>query len=186
MIRRTAKRWLAVAAAFVTFFVTFMWVTSFYPLAMFNPIWGLIWGSGYNAAIRSGPSEIGPVSQFVELFPDARHSITYYTGQMGQPQWTSTVGLHGRYVLTVQTDIEFDWSRRHVKSHGPPRYILVEVRAVSLLPDGTTTIESGPTQVHFGPKEWERLYRAGGDLSVLGITVVKDQSVAHFERAWQP
>jgi hypothetical protein len=176
---RTARRCLVVGVSFAVYMV----VTSIYPLSAFNPIWLLVRHSGYESAIRNGPSEIAPVSEFVQLFPDASHLITHYTGDMGAPQWTSKIGLHGRYVLSVQLDIKFDWSRRHVCSYGPPEYHLREVESVEPQIDGTTHVRyvtSG--QRDFGSDEWQLLYRAGGDLSSLGLEVIKDKPVSHFVR----
>ena len=163
----------------------YMAITWFYPFTVFNPVWMLIVDEGHHAAMRNGPREIEPVGQFVSVFPTARHTITHYTGQMGPSAWTSEVGIHGRYVLTIHVDIEFDWTRRHIRSHSEPRYYLQEITSVTGPPGGPYRIGREPsTDRKFGREEWERLYLAGGDLSVLGVNVVTDRPVANFGEAW--
>jgi hypothetical protein len=106
-------------------------VTWFYPFVVFNPLWLAVKAEGYAAAVRNGRAELGPAREFEELFPQARHGISYYTGEMGPPTWGSEVGLFGRYVLSLRVKITFDWTRRHIRSRGEPQFQLVEVTRVT-------------------------------------------------------
>jgi hypothetical protein len=156
-------------------------VTWFYPFTVFNPLWMVYLGTGYSAALRNGPNEIQPVGEFVEVFPQAEHLISYYTGDMGPPTWHSAVGLHGRYVLAVEVPITFDWTRRHVRSYGKPKFYLREVEKI----EGRTIDYRSESQRDFGPEEWVALYRANGSLEVLGLRVVEDDPIRNFDLAWR-
>src|SRR5262249_54994059 len=133
---------------------------------------------------RNGPHEIEPVGQFVELFPDARHNISHYTGQMGPSQWSSEIGIHERYVLTVYLDVELDWSRHHIRSYGQPKYVLCEIISVTGPAGGPYRAGYEPSsERRFGAEEWRKLYESRGDLRVLGIEPVTDQPVPNFNKA---
>ena len=124
-------------------------------------------------AVASDPT----VSSFATLFPHADHFISYFTATYGQPRWNSKVVLHGRYVLTMQFQIDIDRDASQIHARTQPSYTLVEVAAIQRDQDGRLRISYTSTQLHFGPTEWQRLQSSGGDLSVLGIDVVLDEPV---------
>jgi hypothetical protein len=144
--------------------------------------------SGRDDYARTVASAIGTepnVRSFDALFPNGEHFISYFTGLAGQPLWNSKAGLYGRYVLTMQFDVALDRKAGTLTASGQPEFHLVEVESITALPDGRAEIRYGPTQEQFGPVEWRKLVESGGDLSVLGIDVKKEQPVAGFEAHWR-
>jgi hypothetical protein len=137
-------------------------------------------------AQANGVSEIPEVSQFAALFPGAYHFITHYSGTKGPSYWNSKAGLHGRYIVTLTFPIEFDATRTHPRRTGPAAIFLKEVSEVRTRADGTVDGTSYTTkQFKFGIEEWERVVKSGGDWSVLGIQMITDKPIEHFEKAWK-
>src|SRR5688572_14481614 len=69
---------------------------------------------GYDLAISNGKKSIPVVVEFHRLFADAVSSISYYTGEYGDPEWNSKAGLYDRYILTVQFKIDLDDTRTKI------------------------------------------------------------------------
>jgi hypothetical protein len=137
------------------------------------------------AAVANGISEIPEVKQFTSLFPDADHFITHYSGTKGPSSWNSKAGLHGRYLVSLTFPIEFDATRTHPKRTGPAEFHLREVSEVRTRADGSLDGYSCTTnQIPFGIEEWDRVIKSDGNWSVLGIDVIKDKPVEHFDKAW--
>lgn len=137
-------------------------------------------------AVSSGRATIPHVQQFERLFPGSLHSISYSTGEYGPPTWNSKAALHGRYVLTMQMPLEISRERRsRIVSHGKPTFYLMEIKSVANTPDGRVEVLSGPTHATFGPAEWDKIVRSGGDLSVLGLEIRKGEPVPGFEQHWE-
>lgn len=131
------------------------------------------------ATERSGRRDIPFAAEFDRLYPGADHSIGYYTGTHGPPTWSSTVGLHGRYVLSCRCGITLNRTRTRVVAWGEPTFYLKEVTRVQALDGGQTSISSGE-QVKFGLGQWRKVVEADGDLRVLGIEVKTDSPVPGF------
>lgn len=128
------------------------------------------------ATQHSGLRDIPFVAEFDRLYPGADHSISYYTGTHGSTTWNSTVGLHGRYVLSLHCGITLNRTRTRVVTYGKPTFYLKEVTRVQAGDGGQTLISSGE-QVKFGLDQWRKLVEAGGDLRALGIEVKTDAPV---------
>ena len=142
--------------------------------------------NGMATARANGVSEIPEVKQFSELFPDGFHFITHYSGSKGPSYWNSKASLHGRYILTLTFPIEFDATRTHPRRTGPAELFLKEVSEVRMKTNGTVDGTSYTTkQFRFGIEEWERVNKSGGDWSVLGIQMITDKPIKHFEKAWK-
>ena len=125
-------------------------------------------------------------SREIRLFPGSLHFISYYTGTHGNPIWNSKAGLYGHYILTMQMPITLEgWGRDRIGSHDSPTFFLVEVQSILPFPNGQTSINCGDTQITFGLSEWEKLVESGGDLSVLGVKVKKDEKIPGFDEHWQ-
>ena len=63
---------------------------------------------------------------------------------------------------------------------------LNEVEKIERLEDGRFYVSYAPdSQRRFGGREWKRLYEARGDLSVLGIQLMKDQPIVLFDEYWK-
>jgi hypothetical protein len=152
-------------------------------LMAFGPFsWTLF---AYRSALEDAPKTIEAAGQFLKLYPDAECHFSYYTGQYGPPTWVGTTGLYGRYILQMQVVVTFSSSGRKVKSFGEPKCYLTEVKDVTIQEDGRVAYNAGATQVQFGPQEWKTLVENRGDLSSLGVTIVKDQPIPDFDKCWR-
>jgi len=136
------------------------------------------------AAEANGVARIAEVTEFVSLYPEARHFITYYSGTKGDPQWTSHVGIHGRYVLEMKFKIDFDTTRTQPTRISEPEFLLLEISYLETIAGGGSNIGYGMTQEKFGLDKWRELLRIKGDLSVLGIELILDKPIPNFESVW--
>jgi len=134
----------------------------------------------YDLALAHGRESVPVVKEFNRLFTQASNWISYYTGEYGNPEWNSKVGLHDRYILTMQFKIEFDDTRTRIINFEEPRFDLVEVETISYQPDGTYKITYGTQQVRFDITEWKRLVESNGDFSGIGAALEKDKPVPKF------
>jgi hypothetical protein len=141
---------------------------------------------GYDLAIANGKKSIRIVIEFHRLFADAVSSISYYTGEYGDPEWNSKVGLYERYILTMQFKIELDDKRTKIIRFEEPRFHLVEIESVSRQSNGTYGIKYGTQQVRFGIAEWQKLVENNGDFSAIGVTLEKDKPVSEFSKVLRP
>jgi hypothetical protein len=137
---------------------------------------------GYRLAVADGKAAIAAVRELVQIWPDARHSITHYTGEAGPTFWQSHVPLYGRYVLSVQIPITIDRGRGKVVGSGDPVFILEEIAGVKFDPaTREETITQGDVNVTFGKAEWSKVVRAKGALDVLGVKIRKESPVTGFD-----
>ncbi len=87
----------------------------------------------YTSMIRlteSAPKDVALVREFAEMFPDSIHSVSYYTGQYGDPTWNSVAPLDKRYTLTMQMKITISRDGTRVLDHEEPHFYLVEIRDI--------------------------------------------------------
>ena len=138
----------------------------------------------YEEAISSAKESVPAVREFTDLFPESIHLITYYNGRMGKPTWTSTVGLHGRYVLHMQFQVKFNRAGTRIESYTSPQFYLEEVESLSI-DKMSESITPGEIDMSFGTVDWDKIVKAKGDLSALGISVKKAQPVPGFEEFWR-
>lgn len=139
----------------------------------------------YGAAVRSGKADVPLIRDFVAMFPRSVHEITHYSGQMGNPSWRAAVGVYGRYVISLEVPITLDSSRTRILSTGQPVFSINEVDAIQYDPSsGSESITPGRVNMNFGQVQWDELVKHGGDLSVLGIDVVKNRPVKGFDEYW--
>lgn len=139
--------------------------------------------SGYDKTIANAIDLDDHVKSFNSLFPKTNNFISYYTGEYGSSIWNSEVGLHDRYVLTMQFKIAINRDESKIKRTSEPDFHLVEVFDVSTFPNGTASIRYGSLQLEFGDKEWGKIVDSGGDFSVIGANLITDKPVSGFDRA---
>lgn len=133
-------------------------------------------------AVKSEPN----VAAFERLFPGSEHFITYYTGEHGTPKWNSKALIHGRYILTMQFDVSIDSGGTKLTATTVPQFYLMEVAGVVQTPGGQTSIMyNGESQRQFGLNEWKAIESSGGDLSTLGLNVVRDQPIPNLSACWR-
>ena len=123
----------------------------------------------YPKTVSDGLTSIPSAAEFAALFPQARHTISYYTDEYGTPTWNSKAGIADRYILTMQIPVTLDRAAGRVTSSGVPQFYLNEVTSASQLPDGRFQISYG-RNIRFGAPEWQSFRDKHGDLSVFGIT----------------
>ena len=140
----------------------------------------------YEMAISSGRREIPYAKQFDDTFDNVHHFISYYDGVHGKPKWNSKVGLHDRYLLTLQLDVEFDQSGTRISSFGDPLFHLTEIRSIERGKGGSFSVLTGDDSAVFGTKEWKDVIDANGNLRILGLIVKTDQPLALFDEYWPP
>lgn len=154
-----------------------------------------------NKAEKNGLKEIVYAAQINELFPDATHFISYYTGEYGTPTWNSTMDLYGRYVFTMQCEVEFDADRLHIISHEPPIFYIHEmweqedenrfygsVEVDSLGKSGMVEMDSLGKVVRvmlnreFGADIWKKIFESKGDFTQAGMDLIKNKPVTVRQR----
>ncbi len=154
------------------------------PSSIFQVNWRKI-SSKYNQALDHALATVPAAHQFQELFPGALNGFTYYTGTAGHPGLYCETSLYDRYQLKLDMEVGFDESRARVKSYGEPTVYLTEYRSIKLEAGGGAYIEHGPLYRRLKAGEWQRLYEAHGDFSVLGVELVKDRPVPNFKEYWE-
>jgi len=142
-------------------------------------------GVNYGNALEHALTTVPWARQFQELFPGALNGFTYYTGTSGDPRLYCQTALYDRYEFKMEVKIRFDKSRRKVEGYGEPTFHLSELGRITHTEGGGSYIEMGELQRDFGPQEWQRLYEARGDFSVLGIELVKNRPVPNFRERWE-
>lgn len=135
----------------------------------------------HHAFVRQRPPGLEIARQFDRLFADARHSVSYGAAASGgsTPLWNCRAVLAGRYQLTMQVPMRVT-SATSGEAAGPPGFWLNEIVSVT----GRAT--SFGRQWTFGPDEWERLVRADGDFSAIGIELRRDAPVPGAEHLLHP
>ena len=142
--------------------------------------------AAYKHAIANAVKSEPNVVAFEKLYPGSEHFISYYTGENSTPRWNSRALIHGRYILTMQFDVSLDSLGTSATATTTPQFYLVEVANVTTAPSGQTSITyNGESQRQFGPKEWKALEASGGDLSTLGLNVIRDQPVPNLAANWR-
>src|SRR3954470_1349241 len=76
----------------------------------------------YEAALSSGIHGNSYPGQFNRLYPDAVNFISYYSGEIGKPVWSSKTGLYQRYLLTLQVPIRLNSDRTKIISADKPTF----------------------------------------------------------------
>jgi hypothetical protein len=132
----------------------------------------------YEEAVRNGRSDLAFVRSFAEVYPRAEEFIIHYGSSDGTTKWDSKVGLHGRYILTMQMPIRIQENFTHSVQTGDPAFHLVEVESFERLPTGASHCSyRNESERHFGLPAWSKLREAGGDLGALGMEVDRTHPV---------
>jgi len=140
----------------------------------------------YDMAVNSAISGKGYAGEFNRLFPGSNNTISYYDGTVGTTRWTSSIGLHGRYVLCITFLITLDSERTKVVSEGTPEFYFYELPQITDLGEGRYDI-----QINQFPREtlslqtWKKLVSANGNFADVGIVLEINNLVANFESAWR-
>ena len=135
----------------------------------------------YTKTIRSGIDKMAWPTELERFFGNGDHFITHYNMSPGPKQWNSEVFFGGRYVLTLQVDVEIDYSKSEVrKIIGAPKFYLWEIESVSIGPTRLTSTRFS-SDWNFGKEEWQTFVRTKGDWSSIAITVKTNNAVPNFD-----
>jgi len=134
----------------------------------------------YAQAVKSGFKKIPEAMQIERLFGEADHFISYSGPEVSQ-DWNTVAFFGGRYILTMQVEIETNASFSEVTNVlGEPKFYLWEIGQVIVSPRGGVEGKFAGSWT-FGLKEWKKVVEAGGDFSAVGIIIKKDQPVKSFD-----
>jgi hypothetical protein len=145
--------------------------------------------SGYIAnlderkAVKSGYSKIPQAKQIDELIGEADHFISGYKNTDPGLEWCTDVYFAGRYELGMRVDVEVNRSSEVTKVIGEPKFYLSEVARVDVGPgDGVSVAYQPSGHREFGAADWEKVVKAKGDFSVIGIKLNRSSPVPNFDK----
>jgi hypothetical protein len=119
------------------------------------------------------------------LLGDADHFIGYHGSRSLGNDWNTEVHFYGRYVLTMQVPVRMGYQFDEVlEVLDKPKFYLVEVRSIEFYGDipGAINETRNDWPYPFTAEDWAKVYEAGGDFSVIGIHLKKDQPVKDFDK----
>ena len=128
----------------------------------------------YEEAVRDGIRKVPHVDEICRIFSNAPtdHFITQYGFDKSVPvMWNTEVFFGGRYTPTYQVYVKVDYSsNRVVETTSQPEFVLVEASRVFDASPGIVGAEFS-ADYKFSESKWEKVVAAGGDFSVIGITL---------------
>jgi hypothetical protein len=104
------------------------------------------------------------------------HFITHYGFDDDPKTWNSEVHFGGRYCLTMQAKVAIDYRTNKLTIVEEPRFYLDGFKEIDRNGNGLY----GSNQPTFGLDEWNKFYKAKGDVSVVGMEV-HDGELEHFD-----
>jgi hypothetical protein len=124
------------------------------------------------------PQTIPQVEQFVKLYP-LSHRLTVQEGKRWRVEWQTII--HDRYHVEMKIDLavgnKAEAGLLPVRAYGPISFSIQEYLSVD--PNGVTMAGLSST---FGTNEWTRLCAAGGDFSVLGLSLRTNAPIPGIQR----
>lgn len=145
---------------------------------------GIYWGYGgwkhrhHRAFATQSVALITPAAQLNELYNDCRNFISYNEAG-GGPTWNSVAFFEGRYQITLQLPVAVE-SPVDGRGIGPARYLLLEFDRIEISGNGSATA-SFSNNWTITPAQWDKVYAAGGDFSVLNIPIIKGHPLENFD-----
>lgn len=142
---------------------------------------------GYKKAVRSGINQIPEASQFDEIFgkDNVDHSISFSGSLEKGSKFYSTAYFEDRYTLTMAVPVRMGRSFDKVlEVLGEPKFYFCEVKDISVSKSGITgnSYHRNPEVPYpFDASTWNKIYKANGDFSVVGIPIKKNQPVENFQ-----
>lgn len=129
--------------------------------------------------VQSGYQIIPEARQIDDLLGPAWHKLTNgrlsYSREPDIAEWQTEALFGGRYQLTMWVKTEVDRQSGKVsKVIGEPRFILAEVSRISRR---GVSYQGGH---EFGAEEWQKVVKAKGDFSVIGIRLDRNHPVRGF------
>lgn len=135
----------------------------------------------HDLLVRDIKQTVPYVSEFSQLYSSSHEGVSYYTGWYGRPTWYSDVKLHGRYKLSMQTELKLN--RLSTKAIGweKPSFYIYEIESVKILSDGRKMIKNGENHMRFSADKWDVLVESDGDLNSIGYTVITAKPIHGFD-----
>ncbi len=130
----------------------------------------------YEQAVKSGFPLLPQAKQMEKLFGEGDHFISVSHRADGIETWNTEVWFAGRYDLTMQSQVKVNGDFSKVVSVSSPAFHLAEV----------TWANSGGAcrygdVYRFGEADWEKVVKAKGDFSVIGLHLTLDSPVPNFD-----
>ncbi len=132
-------------------------------------------------AIQHGREHLKVVKQIESLPGPCTHVLTGPNGRHAdgvECGWVAVAYFGGRYQLEMSMPVIVDRSTSTItRSLAEPKFQLLEMRKI----DGPSISYGGPAQREISLAEWEQVAAAGGDFSVVGITLSKLPPLPGYE-----
>lgn len=141
------------------------------------------------AVIEDGVRNLRCVRQFLQVFPDAEHTIVPAKRQVGDDgwsvvsEWISRARLYDHYVFWLVIAIEVSTSDT-VAPLEEPQVFVVEVEAIAKSRDEE---DGAKWQFGFGQidaSDWQEIIASGPNPDFRELGLVVDQPVERFETFW--
>jgi hypothetical protein len=128
--------------------------------------------------------------------PNNQRDNIAYLDPNSPVRWCLSAGLHKRYLLIMKTDLVYakiDPETEEIispGSHKEPVFSLWEVSSISIMPrfvlfEQRYALPKSKELKILTADEWNKLVKADGDFSVLGIELTKDVPIPYFELAFR-
>jgi hypothetical protein len=135
------------------------------------------------------------ISKFI-FDPNNKRDYIAYRDPNSPIRWCLTAGLHKRYLLIMKTDLVYGIVDPETEqiispgSHEEPVFSLREVSSISIKPrfvlfEQRYAVPKSKEVKILTADEWNKLVKANGDFSVLGIELKKDGPIPNFELAFR-
>ena len=124
------------------------------------------------------------VREFREIFPTQTIGLSQYGVPSVKHTVFGEVGLSSRYILHFSVSLKLDKTWTKIVEFGAPEFQLNEVESIEVENSRFHVTYADGSQRRFGQKEWKLLYKARGDFSVLGISLITDRPVPLFDAYW--
>jgi hypothetical protein len=135
------------------------------------------WERQYVEIHQSARLAIPAAVEMESLYGAADHFITYYGMKTsGTNTWNTDVFFGGRYRMQMQVPVRVNYSKQTLIVDGEPTFYLFEYTEVDL--EGAASVGKN---FRFSQDEWEKVCKAKGDLTVIGI-VLNPNPVVNFDK----
>lgn len=141
------------------------------------------WPRHVQPVFAQARKSIPAAREFLELYPnatmgffDAADSFYLYL----------CVGLHGRYLVSLNIPGTLTADRRALKSWKEPYLEVEDVGEIRVAADDQGYTTEGGSTLKFGYDRFQTLHAHHGDFTSIGMHLSQDRPVKDFDRAWRP
>jgi hypothetical protein len=120
--------------------------------------------------MQSARTALPVAVEIEELYPNADHFITHFGFNARPKKWNTVTTIGDRHQLHMVVEVSINYEKRTLKQLGDPSFSIIEYTKIDKSRGGSMEARfPNSTQVHFGAKEWEKLYKSRGDLSAVNV-----------------